>query len=194
MSTGDLRDWVDFRQVWHGQFEMEIPIPPDHQVFSLLEDSGGVVDMNVDGSIAAVNYDHVCPANTVEFLNRSCIVMAQGNITIIKFAGLAGGLAKGLRIQTIDSDGTTVLNEYTNKFTVKANYHFGLLAGPDVPIENAAGEDALIVRWTMEKIGSPILLVEGQSFRVIVQDDLSDISEFLWMIQGRSFADGIFND
>lgn len=189
----DLRNWVNARQSWYGQFEMEIPVPPENQVFSLLEDSGGSTNMVVDGSSAAINFDHTCPQDTVEFLNRSCILMVDGGITIIKFGGISA-LTNGLRIQNIDSDGTTVLHEYTTGFTIKANYHFGLLAGPDVPIENAAGEDALIVRWTLEKVGSPILLTEGQIFRVIVQDNLAGITEFSWMIQGRKFADGVFND
>ncbi len=187
-----ISDWTTERQVWNGIFELECPTPAENGLYELLKD-GSTTDMSVKGDVTPVVYKFTVPDDQIMFLSRCNIIIQDGGISITKFGGI-GALANGLTVKAIDADGTTVLKDYTKDITIKKNNHFHLLAGVDVPIISAAGDDAMNVRWTIRKKGSPILFLAGQSFQVTVQDDLTDLTEMFWMLQGDIFDDGVFND
>ncbi len=191
----DITSWFTKRQIWDGVFILEPPVPGENMLFELLMD-GATIDMSVKGDVTAVEYEYQCPADKVVFLERSGIVIQDGGIAPALFGGIAA-LSTGLKIEHIAADTTTVKLDFTVDITIKKNSHFALFAGNDVPILDTVGanaNDVVVIRWTIGRIGSPLLLVEGESFRVTVQDDLTNITEMLWMVQGHIFDTDVFND
>lgn len=190
----DIKNWTSARQIWNGVFQQQLPIPPENMIYELLS-NGATTNMNVDGSVTPVEFEYECPDNNVAFLHRNTLHMVDGGIIPTTFAGVSA-LANGVEIQIIDSDGTTILLDYTKGRTMTTNTDFALLAGPDFPVlaGTGNGDDVMSIRWTLSKAGGPLLLTEGQIFRVTINDDISGITHMHWMMQGAVFPDGIFND
>ena len=191
----DIKDWFTKRQRWDGMFILEPAVPGVNMLFHLVAD-GATTDMNVNGSGTAVEYDYASPAPKISFVERVHFLIQDNSIEPALFGGLAA-LSNGLKIEHIDTDGTTVLYDFTEDLTIKKNLHFGLYAGRDVPFYSSAPAsipDAVLVRWTIGKIGSPLLLKGDEIFRVTVQDDLRNLDEFLCMVQGHIWDEGVFDD
>lgn len=188
----DIKDWTSTRQIWNGVFTLPIPVPPANQLYKLLAD-GATVDMSVDGSVTPVEFEYACPADNIVFIEDITLLIVDGGITPTKFGGIAA-LTNGLLIECIDSDTTTVLHDFTEDKAIKKNADWALLAGTDRETTAAAGDDTEEVQWSLTSESGPLLLTEGQLFRVTVRDDLSAITEMEIMVQGDVFPDGIFND
>lgn len=188
----DLSVWAKKRQVWEGIFAMNIPVPAENLLYRLLAD-GANTNINVDGSSTDVEFEYACPEDSLVFFRRCCLTIVDSSITPTKFGGISA-LTNGLLMQVIDSDTTTVLLDFTLDIQIKKNLDFSLFAGTDAPVTAVAGDDVMEVRWTIGKTGAPLLLTEGQIFRVTVRDNLSAITEFRWMMQGLIFGNGVFGD
>ena len=188
----DIKNWTSTRQIWNGVFTIPIPVPPVNHLYKLLAD-GATTDMSVDGSVTAVEYEYTCPDNQVTFIEDITVLIVDGAISPTKFGGITA-LTNGLKIEAIDSDTTTVLHDYTEDVTIKKNADWALLAGSDRETTAAAGDDVEEVQWSLTSESGPLLLTEGQIFRVTVQDNLSAITEMEMMVQGDVFDDGVFND
>lgn len=161
-------------------------LPQDH-VYQLLARSDGTIDMNVDGSAAAINFDYVVPAGTVynEFMfSRINIVIVDGNIRWGRFAGLAAALTNGLLIQALDDNDVIQQHFTTDVHPIRTNEDFGGLSGVDNVIRLAAGDDAIPIRFSIFKSGGLMTLLPNWRVRVIVQDDLSEISHMDGIVQG----------
>lgn len=114
---------------------------------------------------------------------RVNIKMVDGSIRWDKFAGLAGALTNGVKIEHISTGGATLF-DFTDGHKIKINADFTLLAGVDSLIEPAAGDDALPIRWTLAKAGKPFHLNQGQSLRITIEDATSTITSLEAMCQG----------
>ena len=188
----DIKDWTSTRQIWNGVFTLPIPIPPANQLYKLLA-SGATIDMSVDGSSTAVEFEYECPADKVVFIEDITILIIDAGIVPTKFGGIAA-LTNGLLIEAIGSDGTTVLHDFTEDKPIKKNADWFLLTGHDSELSSPSGDDTEEVQWNLAAESGPLLLTEGQLFRVTVRDNLLDITEMEIMVQGDIFPDGIFND
>jgi len=188
----DIKNWTSTRQIWNGVFTLPIPIPPVNQLFVMLKD-GSTVDMSVDGSITAVSFQYIVPDGKVVFLTHAHILIIDGGITPTKFGGIAA-LTNGLLVQAIDTDGSTVIADFTGDHAIFKNSDWHLLGGSESETIAAAGDDVEEVSLSFSEESGPLLLTEGQCFRFLVQDDLSAITEMETMIEGDIFDDGIFND
>ncbi len=191
----DILTWFTKRQRWYGTFSLPPPVPGENMMFDLIA-SGATTNMNVNGSVTAVEFEHASPTGKICIVERCNIIIQDAGVAPALFGGQAA-LSTGLKIEHIDADGTTVKKDFTKDITIKKNSHFGLLAGSDVPVlDSVAGNaaDVVFIRWTIGKTGSPLLLNEGESFRVTVQDNLTGLEEFFWMLQGHHFDVGVFND
>ena len=185
----DINDWVNQRQNWDGGFGLSAPSPPSTFINSLLT-NGSVVEMN---TAAGDDWDYTVPDGNVAFLARSCILILDVGVRPTRFGGISE-LTNGLLVRCYDTDGATLLKDYTADFQVKKNADFALLAGTDNPVIDGVGADAVEVRWTFMKAGGMLLLDENQIFRVTTQDDLSDLTSFRWCIQGLLYEKGVFTD
>ncbi len=157
---------------------------PEDLIFKLLANAGDP-DMAVDGG-TPVTYEFEVPTGKVFHLQRINVHMQDGSIRADGFGGLAA-LTNGLLIQAIDTNGTTVLKDFTDGEPVKRHNELALLAGLDVdPDTSGVGgaEDAVLVRWTIAKARKPMRLTAGQIVRVTVRDNISDVTQLRMMVQG----------
>lgn len=153
--------------------------------------NGASEAMNVNGSVTAVNFDITAPAGDKDktFIKRINVLIQDTGVRPDWFGGTGVGaaLSNGLRIVVLDKDGNELL-DWVDGATIKDNGEWVFLAGVDSPIYSplGAGDDEVSVRWTLERgLGPPGYELEpGQTFRVIVQDNLSGITSFRMFAQG----------
>lgn len=164
------------------------PVRPQNQLFSYVT-NGAEANIGVaNGSVTPVVYKHTVEDEQVDLIERFTITLVDNVQVPTKFGGLSE-LTNGVLVQALDQDGVTVIRDYCAGRPIKINAHFGNLAGVDNPITAASGDDALQVRWTISAAGGSLMLLSGESFRVIVRDNFAGITEFVWMVQGRTFTE-----
>lgn len=141
------------------------------------------------GTPAPAVYAVVVPAKTRFLITRVHLLIKDLNCKIGKFGGLSA-LANGMKVEAINSDGTTVDIDFLDGKTIKMNEDFDWLAGVDVPfIANTAAADAVPVRWTLTRdLNDELELVPGASLRLTMQDDLSGLTEFRAIAKGFTVA------
>ncbi len=161
--------------------------PEDHVFEYLTRLSDGAVDMDVDGSAAVQNFDYVVPAGT-QYKQFSAVRinfgLVDGAIRWGQFGGLGSALGNGLLIQALHEDGTVLQDFGTTANPITTNENFANLAGVDNIIVPAAGDDAIPIRWTIERSGNKMTLLPNWRFRIVVRDNLTGLSFFRAMIQG----------
>lgn len=159
----------------------EYHIAPDDALFAYLKLSSSI-EMNVDGS-SAKSFDYVATGRmAIERVNFNTVDDVKWDAD--GFFSLSV-LSNGLLIQVVDTNGTTVLQHFgTNDAPIKRHADLYSLAGIDVSDDTTGGTSSSGVRWTIEKAGLAIELIEDQRFRVVVQDDLQGFVQFRVMIQG----------
>lgn len=144
--------------------------------------NGGSADMNVDGTVPAI-FEYIVPAGKNVWLYRMNVEGHNGSITRDNFLGITA-LTVGLKFEVLD-DQDNVLIDFTDGFPIKITTEFSALCGVDSQIDTrGGGEDGIAIRWTFEKAGEPIFLLEGYKFRATVQDNLIGISQLRMMLQG----------
>jgi len=159
-------------------------VRPDRQVYKYLRNRvGGLVDMNIDGSITPQIFEYVVPAGYDFYAFRLNLGALANGIDPDGFLGLAE-LTNGLDIQLRNAADAVIL-DYLDGEHFTHHHDFGYLAGVDSDIRpNASGPDGFGVRWTMAKNGAPDYLEQGQKFVMIINDNLSTIVEMRAMLQG----------
>lgn len=128
-------------------------------------------------------FEYEVPTGSVFGLTRFNIIFLDGGIRPNRFGGV-GALTNGCLFRIIDTDGTTLLKDFTNNVPLKRNVEWAALAGVDTIILDAAGDDMLPIRFTVTKAGSSMKMVTGQKIRWVNRDDLSGITTFRIMVQG----------
>jgi hypothetical protein len=151
-------------------------------VYSFLS-NGGSVAMNVDGSATPVNFDHV--ASTTEQIHSCHIHIVDLGITSDGFGGLLT-LTNGLLFQVLDTDGSTVIQTFgTDTHPIKQNFDFNHLAGNRVDRDFAGGgDDVYVVDWDFNHAGAELLLRAGQTFRCVVRDNITGLTELTMTLNG----------
>lgn len=114
-------------------------------------------------------------------------VSTDGGLAPTRFGGITGLTnANGLLIQKRAADGTTVLKHYgTDVVSIHQNHQWTYLAGGDDndPDTQGSGPDALGVRWTFSRTGTPLVLNAGESFNFVVRANLTGLVEFRAQVQ-----------
>jgi len=154
-------------------------------IFSYLKNAGSR-NLNVDGSVAVKDFDYVVSAGKSAWLERLNLTVLNDGMAPSNFYGVPS-LANGMLAQVVDSDGVTVLKDFTEGSGLVCMMCWSALAGADAggAIQTVGvGDDGSNVRWTMAKCGEPIFLRAGQIFRLKVRDNLSSMTRFLAMVQG----------
>lgn len=153
--------------------------------FRFFRDSAASNDMAVDGSSTAVPYTVVCPQTGAVELVRINAVIVDGGIKYGEFGGMGAALTNGLEIKAFSVDDTEVF-DFLDGETIKTNEDWGALAGVDNVSFPAAGDDSFPVRWTIAKSGASVQLTPGDYLRVLIQDDLTGLTKFTMMAQGKA--------
>lgn len=168
-----------------GFFKGRKTFTADEFVFKYLRNGGNSKEMNVDGSIAAHNFDYKVPEGKSVWIERLNIYALNQNIKIDTFFGLAK-LANGITFLVLDENDNIVL-DFSEGEGIKTNEEFVSLAGSDVNTTvSALGNEAdgSAIRWTISKAGESLFLREGHTFRMRVADDLTLIDQMRAMLQG----------
>jgi len=104
-----------------------------------------------------------------------------------RYGHINGGLTNGIRILTRKSDGSiNWLTGNEGSVYIKTNGDWGKYCY-DVKVTGFAGGalDYILVRWSFDKAGGPIVLHAGDSIEVELNDDLtSNVPEHFFHIQG----------
>ena len=143
----------------------------------------GSTNMNVDGSITPKifgirnpNVQDVALSYDITRIIFKCLTAAT--IDLSKFGDIIGGLTRGLVARKVD--GT-----YRNIFNVKTNAELkNLMYDFDIQLASGNQQDGFTGRFTFEKLGSVLRLEQNEDLQFIVQDDLSDLTEFNIIAQG----------
>lgn len=166
------------------------PIPPTDLLFkgfTVDGAPGGSVDMNVNGSVTPVSFRYTVPAGKIALPFRVVFALADVNIEYLKFAGLGLVLTNGIHVHILDTD-DSVLLDFTNGTPIKSTHEFTVLAGGDVNIlQTGLGQDPdfVAVRWTLGNTGYVPYLKAGQSFEILINDDLLLVDHLHAFVQGR---------
>lgn len=161
-------------------------ILPTNLLFKYLVTSTGGIDMNVDASSAGVvsTFAYIVPSSQTAEIRRVNIILVDGAIKFGSFGGISA-LANGVEIGVYDSSSNIAL-DFTDGNPIKANEEWGALVGTDNVVHPAAGDDGFPIRWTIQKAaGEHLKLGPRESFRFIINDDLSGLTKFRVMVQGR---------
>ena len=159
----------------------------DQLLFKFLKNAAGSRDMNVDGSSTPVPFYYEVPAGRNAEVSRVNFTVVDGAMGYGEFGGLGAALTNGLKVEIHNSSGVTLF-DFLDGFTVKVNEDFDGLAGIDTVIHPVAGDDSMPVRWTISRAiprAHGLVLDAGQRIAITVQDDLSNLTKFRAMIQGR---------
>ncbi|UCE39323.1 MAG: hypothetical protein JSW00_08920 [Thermoplasmata archaeon] len=107
-----------------------------------------------------------------------------GNVS--EYANLNAALTTGIEVKVIRRDGSTVLQDLTDGLPVKTNGDWARLCYDAQLISWGGGDDYFCVRWTFTRGGSPIRLEPGQSLRMIINDDLTNVTNHWALVQGQT--------
>jgi len=94
----------------------------------------------------------------------------------------APGLARGIEVRKKNNDGT-----FTNYYNAKTNNRLDLLMfdfkffDPTHP----QAVNGISGRFTFEKLGSPVVLEQGEELQIVVQDDLTSLLSFEAVAEGN---------
>jgi len=154
------------------------------QIFKFLRNTSNSEEMSVDGSSTAVIFSISPGANVSWDVYRCSIHIVDASVSHGDFGGIASGITNGIKVEVLDGDDNQLF-DFTDDFTIKTNGQWGHLAGIDVFIQTTAGDDLLIVRWTINRSGEPLRLNGTDKLAFTVQDDLTPLTHMAVMTQGR---------
>jgi hypothetical protein len=141
-------------------------------------------EMNVDGS-TPVLFKWQVPATRTFNLARFNWVFTDTGMRNGQFGGMVGPLTNGLQLGVWDSS-DTLIKDFTNGENIKANEEFAALAGVDNVISFSAGDDAIPIRFSVDKAasGKPAEIPGGFYVGCWVNDDIDAIEKLRCMVQG----------
>lgn len=100
------------------------------------------------------------------------------------YGNITGSLTRGVQMKHIDSDGTTVLHDFTAQAVIKTNAGWAKYCY-DVDIKTwGSGNDFLFVRWTFANAGTPVRLDTGERLAILLHDDFSGLVQHRFLFQG----------
>ena len=152
-----------------------------HSYHFLKDDT--TLNMGVDGT-TPVNYDYVPPESQSyrRLLIGAYVAIKEDSDGFLSLPALTNGLL----FQVLDLDSNIVQHFGTDELPIKAHWQFVLWAGNDVVEGDGTNFVSLKVRWTLGHSGADLWLPAGYTFRCVVQDNLSTITELYMMLQGHT--------
>ena len=150
-------------------------------------DGTGTVNATGDYSSGAEQFYIAPGAGVIHKIHRLIVSVGDGTgMQAEEYGNLGSALSNGIRIEVQDDIGTT-LNELDGGLNVTTNAEWGRLCY-DVDVKTwGSGDELLLVRWTFDRAGGPIVLDGDNDDRltVIVNDDLQGLLSHHFMVQGH---------
>jgi hypothetical protein len=191
MAQGHGSKFIDF-----GNFTAqrtagsEEPINSTSYLMKYLATSSGGTEMAAAGSSAAELLYYVQPATgEIFYVRRVNFHYADnGAFTPQQFAS-GSALTNGIIVDVIDVPSSSQLIDFTDGDPIDHNSQWNSLVGVDVDrLTGGASDDALSMRWTLGKSGGILKLTSDEQLRFRIRDDLSGLSMFTAIAQGRILA------
>lgn len=152
-----------------------------YEYFHNIDDSDSIA-MNVDGSGASVHFDieHNGTQRPTVIGKITLAILDNGTLAPTNF-GARATLTNGLLVRMVDLGGK-VLFDVTKAAPIKKNSDWALLSGVDSVVLGGAGDDLFVVRWDFP---TGVLIRPRERLRITVRDDLTDLTEYRMMAEGR---------
>lgn len=162
-------------------------IPPWRHVSKYLVTAADVRDMAVDGSGGSPVVFSYTPPATYDFVASRINIFMQTSsaMSVAVFGNLATVLGHGIEIK---ADGV-LLATWQDNIDMYTEYYDNMAAAN---VSDAVADTTLVGRWTFWKDtnGLGILVPNGSSFEVIINDDLSTITELRMKLKGKLIPTG----
>ena len=155
-------------------------------VYEFLTNSSDEIDMD---SSEDSTFFYTVPDNKYFRLMRCNAVITGKGTDTTKF-GTITALTTGCSFGVYDA-ADNVLCDFTGGQNLKSNSDWAYMAGVDsIPYTTKATDDMLPVRFTVAKAtGHPMTIRSGQSVKLIINDNTSELDKFRLMIQGSLHDD-----
>lgn len=184
------RKYNQYKQPQHIFENMYGAVSSANMIFEYLQASPAYtgVEMNVNGAVTPVNFDFVMTDSDESILGawiaRIHFSAINGSMNADDFFGLSV-LNTGVQLMVLDSD-LNIVKDFTNGMPLKRSLDFSSLAGNDALTINdkGASDDSSAIRWTLQRAGAPLFLLKGERVRIIINDDLTGMTQFRTMVQG----------
>ncbi len=146
-------------------------------------DGTGTKNAIGDYSSVATPFKITCPANSLVTVHRMLVLIRDTGAMAAEEYGAAAALANGIEIAVYDDTPAEVI-DLTDGVEITTNAGWGRLCY-DVDVKTwSTGDEILLVRYTFSKSGQPLNLAPGWSFRVILNDDHTNLVEHYFTAQG----------
>lgn len=146
--------------------------------------NGEIAKDHSDGGLGLAWYEYVATETT--YCQRLMVyVQDGGNFTAVTTFGSEPALTNGLEIVKLDTDGSTILTDFTAGETtnIHGNGCWSRFCYDAAYFSFGSGDNFLTARWTLANCGVHPVLLAGQSLAVRVNDDLSGVSRFTIQLQ-----------
>ena len=168
---------------------IDFPVQPGDEIYKYLRTSDSSIVMATSSGTTGtpVRFSYTVPVGKTALLRRVNLSISDTKIRPQKFGGMSTGLAKGITLEIVDGSGSQLI-DFCDDEPIKHNSDFVMLAGSDMDIITTNTSDDLVkVRWTLGKAGGSPLMTSGETFRLNVREDISDIIDMHAMVQGILF-------
>ncbi len=155
-------------------------MPAENLLYQKLRTAAGSSNMVVT---TTTQFSYTPPSGKIALVSRVLFDIIDGAMQVDKFGGLAA-LSNGVKVEILDGQDDSVILDFLDGSTIKSNFDFSHVAGVDAFVEPTAGDDELLVRWSISKTGVHLYLPLTRKFAVTIQDNLTGIAHFDATIQG----------
>ncbi len=160
----------------------------ENRISDFMSDGAGVVNANGDYATTPTTFIFGPPEGEIWIVERMIIHIGDlgGAYSASEYGNLGIALPNGYNIEVRNTDDELLacLNgckPFTNNGNVGAVCYDVANIGA-----GAGGADAINIRWTFAKAGSPLRLIgdEMQEIRILFTDDLSGLTEHTFFVDG----------
>jgi hypothetical protein len=121
---------------------------------------------------------------TLELARMIVSYQDGGGGTVSEYGNLNAALTSGIQLQVRGRDGSTVKLDLLDGETVQTNGDWARFCYDANRLDWGSGDDYFVVRWTFAKSGEALILEPGQRLSMVVQDDLSLLTNHFALVQG----------
>jgi hypothetical protein len=144
--------------------------------------NGDSRDANVNGSSTPVEFSYTVPAGSTLAIARMIIyIQDTGNFNAAQY-GNGVILTEGIDIEHLTPEAVTY--DLLDGEDILTNGHWAAMSHDLSYLSFGTGDNIATVRWSFDKTGAPLILHEGHTFIVRVNDDLTTLSAHHFNIQG----------